>query len=117
MEALYQKDIDFLLMELEHHEYIARKSAQKHQEQYADAFANMCAEIRTSIEIMKERQTSAISEWSSLDLPTRQSALTPLCNAMAEVISNLQKNSCVEFATYLEAAFSGFLTDLLDYPK
>ena len=114
MKIPYQGDIELLLKELEHYEYIASKSAQEHQEQQAVEFSGICSEIHRSIEAIKARQNSAISEWASLDVHTRQTILAPLTAAIEEAASRLRQNSCTEFSYFLETFLSDFITDLLE---
>lgn len=117
MEKPYQKDIDFLNEELAHHEYIARKSAQERNDDYAKEFERMCAEIRTAIEAVEKRQAAAVAEWTALSSSKRRAIFLPLFGAIENAVEAIKEKGCPEFAAYLEASLSNFLIDLQNFTE
>lgn len=117
MKKPYQNDIDFLKEELEHHEYIARKSAQEHNDVYAKEFERMCAEIRTAIGAVEKRQSTAVAEWTTLSPSKRRAIFLPLFTAIENAVEATKEKGCPEFAVYLEASLSNFLIDLQNFTE
>lgn len=117
MEKPFQKDISFLKEELEHHEYIAKKSAQEHNVVYAKEFERMCAEIRTAINVVEKRQAAAVAEWTALSPSKRHIILLPLYEAIETTIETAKENGCTEFAAYLETSLCNFLIGLQNFTE
>lgn len=114
MEKLYEKDLNFLEKELEHHTYIAEKFSQEHDTERAQEFKILCEEIRISIQTMKMKQAIAIDEWSALSEKKRQAIITPLIDAVEESATKIKENNCPVFSEYFEQFLSHYLIDLIE---
>ena len=114
MKKPFQKDIAFLKEELVHHEYISRKFSQECDNSRAAEFEILCTEIRTALEIMEERQATAISEWTALAHSERQTILNPLFDALEHTVTDMQKHGCPEFAASLYSYLGDYLIDLAE---
>lgn len=117
MEKPYEKDLNILRKELNHYTYIAKKFAQEHNINRAQEFESLCEELRTTIQILEQRQSTAISEWSALSEKRRQIIITPLLDAVERFANDVEKSGCPVFATYLEQSLSNYLSDLIDLDK
>lgn len=117
MEKPYEKDLNFLREELNHHTYIAKKFAQEHDTNRAQEFESLCEELRTTIKIVEQKQSTAISEWSALSEERRQIIIMPLLDAVEKFSNDVEKSGCPVFATYLEQFLSNYLSDLIDFDR
>lgn len=116
MQKPYQDDIEFLKMELEHHQYVATKFEQEH-DIHTTEFKAICEEIRAAIKIMENRQSIASSEWAALPPRQREFILMPLQNAIDLSISNVRRSGCQEYATYLEQYLYNFMMELYEFKE
>lgn len=117
MEKPFQKDIDFLKEELTHHEYVAQKYEQERNKALEHELKQQCKQILTAIETMKDRQATAIAEWSALCPSKRHTILLPMVEALEMAVNAAKENGCLEFAAYLETSLSGFFMDIQDFTK
>lgn len=111
----YQKDIEQLLEELEHHEYIAKKYTREYDKALAREFTKICSDIRLSIQAVEKRQETAISEWTALTRSEREALLLPIYSAAEETVAKISDTGCPEFSKYLDNLFTDFLIDLVEF--
>ena len=111
----YEKDLELLQEELEHHAYIAKKYTQEYNKALSHESTKICNEIRLSIKTVEKRQETAISEWTALTRAEREAILLPVCKAAEETVAKIADAGCPEFSRYLDSLFSHFLMDFIEF--